>query len=117
MKRPDEYVITKTQLPLKLAYALTIHKAQGMSLDCVELDLGTSIFENGQFYTALSRCRTLDNLSISKLKFTRIKCHEKVREFYEDIPGLLVSDAEHARKQRLKWLEKMNNENDEKRKS
>jgi len=53
-----------TQLPVKLAYAVTIHKAQGMSLDRVHLDLGRGAFAPGQSYVGLSRSRSLAGLSL-----------------------------------------------------
>ena len=54
------------QLPLKLAYAMTVHKAQGLSLDSVEVKLGNGCFAPGQLYTALSRCRSIKNLRIDR---------------------------------------------------
>ena len=57
---------TFEQIPLRLAYAITIHKAQGLSLDGVSLRLGRGCFDHGQLYTALSRCRTLEGLQIDR---------------------------------------------------
>ena len=57
---------TFEQIPLRLAYAITIHKSQGLCLDCVSLRLGRGCFDHGQLYTALSRCRTLDGLKIDR---------------------------------------------------
>ena len=54
------------QIPLRLAYAITIHKSQGLSFDCVSLRLGRGCFDHGQLYTALSRCRTLEGLQIDR---------------------------------------------------
>lgn len=54
-------------LPLKLAYAITIHKAQGATLDAIELDLGKKIFQCGQAYTGLSRARTMKSVKITDL--------------------------------------------------
>ena len=77
--------LTFRQVPLILADAITIHKSQSSTLDLVEIDLGKTIFEYGQFYTALSRVRTLNGLYITDLdfdKFEKINIHPKVLEFY-----------------------------------
>lgn len=74
------------QMPLKLAWAISQHKSQGMTLDLVEADIGSSIFEYGQTYTTLSRVKTLDGLYITEYDKMRIKCHELVKKFYKDMP-------------------------------
>ena len=53
------------QIPLILAWAVTIHKAQGLTLDDVRVDLGNGAFASGQTYVALSRARTLEGLSLT----------------------------------------------------
>ncbi|HEY8194859.1 MAG TPA: AAA family ATPase [Hyphomicrobium sp.] len=57
---------TFKQFPLRLAWALTIHKAQGLTLDKVYVDLGGGTFAHGQTYVALSRCRTMEGLALAR---------------------------------------------------
>ena len=77
--------VKRKQIPLVLAYAITIHKAQGATLDCVLIDVGASTFEYGQAYVALSRLRNLDSLYIWNLEPEAFRTHTKVKEFYESL--------------------------------
>lgn len=76
-------VVAKIQIPLKLGYAVTIHSSQGATMDCVKTDLGTSIFEYGQLYTALSRVRTLEGLTLVAFDEKKVMTHPKVLEYYD----------------------------------
>jgi ATP-dependent DNA helicase PIF1 len=80
----DDYVFRK-QIPLRLAYALTIHKAQGASLDSAMVDIGPATFEYGQAYVALSRVRSLEALYVYDLDKRAFKVHPAVKEFYKSL--------------------------------
>ena len=72
------------QFPVKLAWAVTIHKAQGKTFDRVIIDLGKGAFEHGQTYVALSRCRTLEGIILRQaIRQTDILTDERVVDFYE----------------------------------
>jgi ATP-dependent DNA helicase PIF1 len=81
----------REQIPLSLAYAVTIHKAQGATLDCALIDIGSNTFEYGQAYVALSRVRSLDCLYIWDLNPSAFRVHPKVKAFFDQIP-LTTSD-------------------------
>ena len=74
--------IAVKQLPLIYAWAITIHKAQGVTLDKAYIDIGEQIFECGQTYVALSRVKSLDGLYLKNFDFTKIKVNKKVQDFY-----------------------------------
>lgn len=73
------------QVPLRLAWAFTIHKSQGVTLDLAQIDLGSNIFEYGQSYVGLSRMRSLDGLYLTGFNPNKIKTNPIVAEFYERI--------------------------------
>lgn len=83
LAEPD--YIGRSQIPLKVAYALTIHKSQGATLDSALIDIGSSTFEYGQAYVALSRVRSLESLYIWALNPKYIICHPEVRDFYRGL--------------------------------
>jgi ATP-dependent exoDNAse (exonuclease V) alpha subunit len=71
-----------TQFPLKLAWAMTIHKSQGKTFDRVKIDLGSGAFAHGQSYVALSRCRTLEGITLLRpLSGRDLLLDPEVREF------------------------------------
>ncbi|MFN8310956.1 MAG: AAA family ATPase [Chitinophagales bacterium] len=73
-----------SQYPLRLAWAVTIHKSQGLTFDKVIIDAGKS-FAAGQVYVALSRCRTLDGIVLHSLITPQaLKGDERIRQFSED---------------------------------
>jgi len=74
--------ITRRQYPIQLAYALSIHKSQGSTLDCLKVDLGSRVFSTGMTYTCLSRSKDLSGLSIIEIDFDRVMTDKKVRAFY-----------------------------------
>jgi ATP-dependent DNA helicase PIF1 len=84
---PSENIpgIGVSQLPLILAWALTIHKAQGATLDIAEVDAGSGIFECGQTYVALSRVKSLEGLYLTSFDASRIKINRRVQEFYDSL--------------------------------
>jgi ATP-dependent exoDNAse (exonuclease V) alpha subunit len=74
---------TFEQYPIRLAWAITIHKSQGLTFENVILDLGAGAFVNGQLYTALSRCRTLQGLKLrSKIQEKDLIKDKRLIEFY-----------------------------------
>lgn len=77
-----------SQVPLILAWALTIHKSQGATLDCAEIDVGSGIFECGQTYVALSRVKSMEGLSLTSYDPNKIKINATVQSFY----GKLTED-------------------------
>jgi ATP-dependent DNA helicase PIF1 len=70
------------QIPLILAWAITIHKSQGTTLDLAEIDIGTGIFECGQSYVALSRVKNIEGLYLSSFNPNKIKVNKKSQEYY-----------------------------------
>lgn len=75
---------TFQQFPVKLAWAITIHKSQGKTFDRALIDLGYGAFEYGQTYVALSRCRTLEGVVLKrKLKHNDVIVDPRILEFYE----------------------------------
>jgi len=90
--------VAVAQIPLCLAWALTIHKIQGATLGAAEMDLGNSVFEYGQTYVALSRITSLNGLYLSAFEPTKIKANPVVKQFYKQI-GEYISSRTVSSKQ------------------
>lgn len=80
----SEVIGTFTQYPIKLAWSITIHKSQGLTFDNIIIDPGKGAFINGQLYTALSRCRTLQGIILKrKLRMEDIIADPRIIHFHE----------------------------------
>jgi hypothetical protein len=95
---PEEWLIEKydeekrlvvteagvNQVPLILAWAMTIHKSQGLTLDKISCDL-SDVFSPGQAYVALSRARSLEGIFIESINFNRIATNREAVDFYKSL--------------------------------
>lgn len=87
----EEYPwVSRTQIPLRLAYAFTIHKSQGASLDSALVDIGSGNFEVGQAYVALSRVRSLEALYVYDFEPRAFQAHRSVVAFYAALRAATV---------------------------
>ena len=79
----EEVVSSFRQFPIKLGWAVTIHKAQGLTPESASVDLGDGAFATGQAYVALSRCKTLDSLNlVRELKVSDALVDPDIQEFH-----------------------------------
>ena len=102
----------RSQIPLILAWALSIHKAQGQTLERVRVDLG-NIFEKGQAYVALSRATSQEGLQIIRFDPKKVMAHDKVRKFYDDlysVDAVTSTAADPSSRHRLKAFDSMTEE-------
>ena len=82
------------QYPLILAWSVTIHKSQGSTLESAEINIGSSVFAEGQTYVALSRVKSLNGLYLKSFNPKKIKTNKKVIEFYKQFECETDSDNE-----------------------
>ena len=88
-KIEDEVVGGFAQYPIKLAWAITIHKSQGQTFDKVIIDLGHGAFTHGQLYVALSRCTCLDGIRLKRpVTHSDIIFDRRIYEFNDRFAGL-----------------------------
>lgn len=76
---------TRMQLPLGLAFAISIHRAQGLSLPEAEIAIGDKVFEDGMAYVALSRVRSLQGLKLLDFDPRAIRANEKALRFHDQV--------------------------------
>ncbi|EFN75369.1 ATP-dependent DNA helicase PIF1 [Harpegnathos saltator] len=82
IKASSGALVHRKQVPLKLAWAFSIHKSQGLTLDCVEMCL-SRVFNAGQSYVALSRAQSLQSLRILDFNSHQVWANTAVLEFYK----------------------------------
>ncbi|MEK7460572.1 MAG: helix-turn-helix domain-containing protein [Patescibacteria group bacterium] len=97
------------QYPLRLAWAITVHKSQGMSLDAAEVDLSQS-FEKGMGYVALSRVRSLEGLSLHGMNKNALLVDEEVLEIDKNFRSISHEHATEYRKQKLEDIAQIQKE-------
>ncbi|RNC48963.1 PIF1 helicase-like protein, partial [Trypanosoma cruzi] len=93
----DREVSYSVQIPLQLAYAITIHKSQGMSLSRVNVDF-RGIFEEGQAYVALSRCTDLNSLVIENFDAHRVNPNAKALAYYKALADAVEAEEKAEKK-------------------
>jgi len=105
MEDGGKTLATITQVPLRLAWAITVHKSQGMSLDAATVDLSMA-FEYGQGYVALSRVRTLEGLSLYGMNDRALMVHPEIakkdREFRAASAGAEAAFDSLGEEERMK---------------
>jgi len=87
MRDGQTVLASRNQIPLRLAWAITAHKSQGMTLDKIKVHL-EKVFEDGQAYVALSRARTAEGLYIQSGSRKNIRANAQAVEFYRTAESL-----------------------------
>jgi ATP-dependent exoDNAse (exonuclease V) alpha subunit len=103
----DKIVAQLTQLPLRLAWAITVHKSQGMTLDAAELDLSKS-FLLGMGYVALSRVRSLSGLRLLGFNDMALRVNPEISQIDGDLRQLSAETAYNLQNLGIlkKWMKK-----------
>jgi len=73
-----------TFMPISLAYAISIHKCQGSTLDAIEIDASSNNFAPGQLYTAISRAKSLNNIKLINLEKEAFIINTNVKKLYDN---------------------------------
>jgi len=95
IERKGQRIATRSQLPLILGWAITVHRSQGMSLDNVEYDM-TGAFGAGSVYTACSRARRLDGLEVKNFRADLIQTSAAALKFHQDLSAMNRSESGRA---------------------
>ena len=101
-----EVQASRSQVPLILAWALSIHKAQGQTLERVKVDLG-KVFEKGQAYVALSRATSMAGLQVTRFDPKKVVAHDRVRNFYSNLARVELVEKNKDRVEGAKNVRKL----------
>ena len=111
IKVGEKVMGTRRQIPLALAWAMTIHKSQGMTLDKAEISIA-DCFEPGQAYVALSRLRSLDGLTLLTFDPAKIKAHPAVVAYYQGLAQPSTANTTATTEEEVRMKRKEPNESD-----